>query len=153
MIAPFAVGSAISAPLAGRIVSTVGRLLTVLALVVMITGVVLVAVLTPGHDPLWPWLVPSLFVTGLGGGAVVSPNITLTLDQVPPRMGGAAGGALQTGQRIGSSIGAAVLVTVYEVTMGSAAAGTALRAALVTGAVLAGAALVLATRAWRRQGR
>lgn len=151
MIAPFAVGSAISAPIAGRIVSTAGRLLTVLALVVMIAGVVLVAVLTPGRDPLWPWLVPALFLTGLGGGAVVSPNITLTLDQVPPRMGGAAGGALQTGQRIGSSIGAAVLVTVYEVTMGSAAAGTALRAALVTGAVLAGAALVLATRAWRRR--
>ena len=29
-------------------------------------------------------------------------------------MGGAAGGALQTGQRIGASIGAAVLVTVYQ---------------------------------------
>ena len=31
-------------------------------------------------------------------------------------MSGAAGGALQTGQRIGSSLGAALLVTVYELT-------------------------------------
>ena len=43
---------------------------------------------------------PALLLAGLGGGAVVAPNLTLTLADVPPRMGGAAGGALQTGQRI-----------------------------------------------------
>lgn len=153
LIIPFALGSAISAPLAGRVVSDAGRRLTVGALVAMITGVLLVAVLVPGRDPLWPWLVPTLFLTGLGGGAVVSPNITLTLAEVPPRMGGAAGGALQTGQRIGASIGAAVLVTVYQVSAGPGSDGTALRAALLTAVVLLSLALLMAIRALRDERR
>jgi hypothetical protein len=44
---------------------------------------------------------------------VTSPNITLTLQHVPVSMAGAAGGALQTAQRIGAAIGAAVLATIY----------------------------------------
>jgi MFS family permease len=54
-----------------------------------------------------------LLLAGLGGGMVTSPNITLTLQSVPVRMAGAAGGALQTGQRIGSSIGTAALAGVF----------------------------------------
>lgn len=152
MIMPFAVGSAISAPVAGRYVSDIGRALTVGALVTMLTGLVLVAMLVPGREPLWPWLLPTLLLTGLGGGAVVSPNITLTLAEVPPRMGGAAGGALQTGQRIGASIGAAVLVTVYQVAVGPTSADEAVRVALLTGAVLVVAALAMAVRALRVDG-
>jgi hypothetical protein len=44
---------------------------------------------------------------------VTSPNITLTLESVPVRMAGAAGGALQTAQRIGSAVGTAVLATIF----------------------------------------
>ena len=143
LMSPFAVGSAISSPLAGRFVSDVGRKITVLALATMMTGVLLVALLVPGRDAgtvAWV-LVPALFVAGFGGGAVVSPNMTLTLDEVPPRMGGAAGGALQTGQRIGASIGAAILMTAYQL--------TSLRPALLTGLVLLAAALAMAVKAWR----
>ena len=149
-IMPFAIGSAVSAPLAGRYVSDAGRRLTVAALAVMVTGVVLVALLAPGRDPIWPWLLPTLLLTGLGGGAVVSPNITLTLAEVPPRMGGAAGGALQTGQRIGASIGAALLVTVYQLSADSVSTDAALRAALLTGAALVLVALAMAVRALRQ---
>jgi EmrB/QacA subfamily drug resistance transporter len=151
LMMPFAAGSAISAPLSGRVVSDLGRRVTVAALVGMITGVVLAAVLVPGHDPVWPWLVPTMLLAGLGGGAVVSPNMTLTLSQVPPRMGGAAGGALQTGQRIGASIGAAVLVTVYQVVVEDFSAGAGLRAALLTGAALVSLALAMAVRSLRQQ--
>jgi hypothetical protein len=42
-----------------------------------------------------------------------SPNITLTLENVPVRMAGAAGGALQTVQRIGAAIGTATLATIF----------------------------------------
>jgi hypothetical protein len=48
---------------------------------------------------------------------VTSPNITLTLESVPVRMAGAAGGALQTGQRIGSAIGTAALASVFYATI------------------------------------
>ena len=152
LVMPFAIGSAISAPVAGRLVSDAGRWLTVVALATMVVGTVLVALLVPGGDPLWAWLVPTLFLAGLGGGAVVSPNITLTLAEVPPAMGGAAGGALQTGQRIGASIGAALLVTVYQVLLGPGDDGDALRWALLAGAALVLLALVVAVRAARRPG-
>ena len=58
-----------------------------------------------------------MFLAGVGGGGVISPNFTLTLAEVPPQMGGAAGGALQTGQRIGSALGAALLMTVYQASL------------------------------------
>lgn len=152
LLMPFAVGSAVAAPLAGRFVTGIGRALTVGALAVMLTGVLLVAVISPGREPLWLWLAPFLLLTGLGGGAVVSPNITLTLAEVPPAMGGAAGGALQTGQRIGASIGAALLVTVYQLAADSSPEA-GFRAALLTGAVFLVAALVMAIRAWRQAGQ
>jgi len=151
LIMPFAVGSAVAAPVAGRFVTSIGRALTVGALVVMMTGTLLFLLLAPGRDPLWVWAAPTLLIAGLGAGAVVSPNITLTLAEVPPRMGGAAGGALQTGQRIGASIGAAVLMTVYQVAAPSGT-DTALRLALATGVVLLSLALVMAVRAVRQQG-
>jgi MFS family permease len=151
LLCPFAVGSAITAPLSGRLVPRVGRWLTVVALAVMITGVVAVAVLVPavGTGGLAFAAVPALFLAGLGGGGVVSPNITLTLDDVPPRMGGAAGGALQTGQRIGSSIGAALSMTIYQLVVGASSGGTALRAALGTGLVLLALSLLVAVRSVR----
>ncbi|CAM5734740.1 hypothetical protein SFUMM280S_09315 [Streptomyces fumanus] len=42
-------------------------------------------------------------------GCVISPNLTMTLREVPVRMAGAAGGALQTGQRLGGAVGTAAL--------------------------------------------
>ncbi len=145
LLTPFALGSAVASPLAGRLVSRVGRPLTVIALTVMMAGLVALAVLVPGavDQPLfWLLLAGPLLVAGLGGGAVVSPNITLSLAEVPTRMGGAAGGALQTGQRIGAAIGAAVLMTTYQVAVSRTDdPGTALRWAL-------GASLVLLLAAW-----
>jgi EmrB/QacA subfamily drug resistance transporter len=157
LMTPFAIGSAVSSPIGGRFVSDLGRRLTVGALVVMMAGVLVVAALAPGRGSgtVWLVLVPGLLVAGLGGGAVVSPNMTLSLDEVPPRMGGAAGGALQTGQRIGASIGAAVLMTTYQLTLGTVSAGTApgiaLRVALTTGLVLLAVALLVAVRALRQE--
>lgn len=147
----FAAGSAISSPLAGRVVTRVGRPLTVGALVVSLLAVLALVVVLPSQDaPGVAWvLVPLLLVAGLGGGAVISPNITLTLDEVPPRMGGAAGGALQTGQRIGSALGTALGISAY--TVGSAAydASTGLRAALLVSALMVAASLAVAVKSLR----
>jgi hypothetical protein len=66
----------------------------------------------PGHDvALWTAL--PLLIAGLGGGLVISPNLTLTLSQVPVERAGSAGGVLQTGQRIGSAAGIAVTGSVF----------------------------------------
>ncbi len=155
LLTPFAVGSAVTSPLAGRIVDRVGRPLTVVALVVTITGVGLVALVAPGRETgqLWWALAPFLLVAGLGGGAVVSPNFTLTLAEVPPRMGGAAGGALQTGQRIGSALGAAVIMTTYQVVAASQGGDAGFRAALGCALAIMALALVAAVHAWRTATR
>ncbi|MFC5041455.1 MFS transporter [Ornithinimicrobium kibberense] len=150
LLTPFAVGSAVSSMWAGRAVTRMGRSLVVRALGVMMTGLVLLAVLAAwAQDRSWLWLalVLPLLLAGLGGGAVVSPNFTLTLADVPPRMGGAAGGALQTGQRVGAAIGAATLITAYQLGSGDGGdPGAGLRAAI--GTALALLLLALAAAVW-----
>jgi MFS family permease len=156
MLTPFAIGSAVTAPVAGHFVSRVGRRVSVLALLVVIAGLVAVTAVVPGHDGegLWPLLVVPLLLAGLGGGGVVSPNFTLTLEEVPPRMGGAAGGALQTGQRIGSALGTALAMSVYQVTVGaSGSTATGLRAALGTALVVIVLALAVAVHDLRVAAR
>ncbi len=152
LLTPFALGSAVTSPIAGRLVSLVGRRITVYSLAVMMTGVLLVALLVPGREgaALWWLLVPTLLLAGLGGGGVISPNFTLTLAEVPPHMGGAAGAALQTGQRIGSAMGAALLMTVYGITDAMSSPGPALRAALFASLAVLALAMAMSLRS-RRQ--
>ena len=148
LMTPFAIGAAVTAPIAGRLVSLIHRSLTVVALSIMMAGTLAVALLVPQHaaTALWVVLVPSLLVAGLGAGGVIGPTFTLTLADVPPSMGGAAGGAIQTGQRIGSSIGAALLMTVYHVTADATSASRGLRTALLTAIGVLAVALAMAIR-------
>jgi len=114
-VTPFALGGAVASAVAGRLVGRFGRWVTVLGLAGVVVGFAAAAIVLP-LAPLrlagWAVALP-LLVAGVGGGAVISPNITLSLESVPVRMAGAAGGALQTGQRIGSAIGTAALAAVF----------------------------------------
>jgi MFS family permease len=74
------------------------------------TGVVLM--IAPPHTVGYLVAGP-LLVAGIGGGWVISPNTTMTLRCVPVSRAGSAGGALQTGQRIGAAIGTATLTGIY----------------------------------------
>lgn len=113
-VTPFAVGSAVSALAGGRLVARWGRRLTVFGLACVAGGLVGTAIaLADGGADAALLAAGPLLVAGIGGGLVITPNITLTLDAVPVRMAGAAGGALQTGQRIGSAVGTALLAGVY----------------------------------------
>jgi hypothetical protein len=58
-------------------------------------------------------LAPVLLVAGLGGGLVIAPNITLSLEEVKPAQAGAGGGLLQTAQRVGSAIGVAIVLALF----------------------------------------
>ena len=150
LLTPFAVGAAATSPLAGRLVGRIGRKVTVIAISVMILGTALAAwLVTSPTDTLWWTLAPAMLLAGIGGGGVISPNFTLTLAEVPPRMGGAAGGALQTGQRIGSALGAAALMTVYQAVGSVTSAPVAARAALLAALAVLLVALAAAVRSWR----
>ncbi|MDT4929546.1 MAG: hypothetical protein QOF92_2413 [Pseudonocardiales bacterium] len=119
-VTPFALGVAVSAVIAGRLVSRFGRWLTVWGLGATVVGLVATALIlrtTTGHATTWAIAGP-LLLAGLGGGMVTSPNLTLTLQNVPVRMAGAAGGAVQTAQRVGAAIGTATLVTIFYQVLG-----------------------------------
>jgi EmrB/QacA subfamily drug resistance transporter len=120
-VTPFALGVAVSAVIAGRLVSRLGRWLTVIGLTMTTAGLAAAALVlrhVGGDAAAWATAVP-LLVGGLGGGMVTSPNITLTLESVPVSMAGTAGGALQTAQRIGSAIGTATLAGVFYAVLAS----------------------------------
>jgi len=108
----------VSAPVAGRFVARLGRRLIVVALVLFVAGVGVLAAVAllaeRGGVGSVPWLLAGpLFLAGLGGGAVITPNQALSLARVDARGGSTAGGMLQTAQRIGSATGAAVLSAVF----------------------------------------
>ncbi|MHA6632008.1 MFS transporter [Pseudonocardia sichuanensis] len=156
-VTAFALGSAVSAAVGGRLVERFGRRLTVIGLVGVLTGLVAtiaVVLLVPPGSLIWA-MAPSLLVAGVGGGLVISPNITLTLREVPVRMAGSAGGALQTGQRIGAAIGTAALPGAYYLVLGATGQDAALAAAVALGgAVLSiSAALVIAVLDLRHDRR
>jgi MFS family permease len=155
-VTPFAVGSACAAIISGRMVDRFGRLLTVCGLTGVIAGFGGTALLLRfAPIGMAPWLAaPVLFFGGIGGGFVVSPNITMTLRDVPVRMAGAAGGALQTGQRLGAAVGTAALPGLFYVILGRD--GDYRGAVSITlGVSLIGmlASLALATFDWRRDRR
>jgi EmrB/QacA subfamily drug resistance transporter len=111
---PFAVGSAVSAWLSGRLVQRFGRLLVVIGLVAVVVGLISIDLLVPHLSGMVGLkLAPSFLLTGLGGGMVISPNVTLTLADVDPARAGAGGGLLQTAQRVGSAIGVAIVLAQF----------------------------------------
>ncbi len=158
----YAVGTAVSAPIGGRLVPRIGRRLLVWALVLFTFGVAAAAVVAarsagavpPGQVGLL--MVLPLLVAGLGGGSVITPNQALSLSEVEVSGGSTAGGMLQTSQRIGNAIGAAVISAVFYavssgVAHGSGAAsqaqfGRAYALSLVVSVTFALAALALAIR-------
>src|SRR3954468_15963847 len=147
---PFAIGGVLVASAGSRQVLRRGPKLVAFGLatfLVGMAGVWLAVGAHPGHDvALWTAL--PLLIAGLGGGLVISPNLTLTLSQVPVERAGSAGGVLQTGQRIGSAAGIAVTGSVFYSRLASSHGdyASAFRHGIVsiTAFVAAALALVLA---------
>nr|WP_256361652.1 MFS transporter [Streptomyces sp. TRM70350] len=154
-VTPFAIGSAVAAAVAGRLVERLGRLLTVCglaAVAVGLGGAVLILRWVPGDMAVW-LQAPALFVGGLGSGCVISPNVTMTLRDVPVRMAGVAGGALQTGQRLGGAVGTAALPGLFYMALGGgdhAPYRSAVVLAVGCGILPVLGALALAVRDWLR---
>jgi len=126
---PFALASAVTSQVGGRLVSRLGRWIVVIGLVVVAVGLLaadLVAAAVQGTGGAVA-LSACLAVAGAGGGLVISPNQTLTLADVPRSVAGVAGGVLQTGQRVGSAIGVAAVTAIFfsGIATGSAAGGGA----------------------------
>jgi EmrB/QacA subfamily drug resistance transporter len=155
VVTPFALGSAASAVFGGRLIERFGRRLTVIGLTGVLLGMGAAALLLRSVPTPWvAWTVaPALLLGGLGGGLVISPNITMTLREVPVETAGSAGGALQTGQRFGAAIGTATLPGLFYLVLSSTNNDfrVAVAAALAAAVVGVAAALVIAVVEWRRE--
>lgn len=109
---PAALLSAYAADWAGKRVMRYGRRIVIVGLLLALVGLalsILVALLhEKGMASIW-WLLLTLSFIGLAQGYVISPNQALTLADVPLSYAGSSGAIMQTGQRIGTSIGIAVI--------------------------------------------
>ncbi|GGX96386.1 MFS transporter [Streptomyces anandii] len=151
-VTPFAIGSAAAAVVAGRLVERLGRVLTVCGLVTVVVALGATALILRSAPPdVVAWLAaPALFVGGLGSGCVISPNVTMTLRDVPVRMAGAAGGALQTGQRLGGAVGTAALPGFFYMVLAGTGRNyrTAVALAVASALVALLASLAVALHDW-----
>jgi EmrB/QacA subfamily drug resistance transporter len=129
VVVPFAASSAVAALIGGRLVHRFGRAMVVLGIAIVVVGISLVllsSVFAPPATVEW-FMAGGMLVGGAGGGLVISPNQTLTLSEVPPANGSAAGSIAQLGQRIGTAVGIAAVTAVFFGVV-SAAEGSGLTA-------------------------
>lgn len=109
---PAALLSAYAAHWSGRRVIRYGRTIVIGGLFLGLLGLAVSIAVVLLHErvnlSVW-WLLLSLSFIGLAQGAVISPNQTLTLAEVPLEYAGSSGAIMQTGQRIGTSVGIAMI--------------------------------------------
>ncbi|HEV2784094.1 MAG TPA: DHA2 family efflux MFS transporter permease subunit [Actinophytocola sp.] len=122
LLTPQAIGAGVAMPLAGRITDRAGAGVVVpIGLGLALAGTLAYTQVTA--DTSYVLLAAALFTIGLGLGASIMPSMAaayhgMTRADVP-----AATSALTTVQRLGSSIGTAVLAVVLQRSIGSGAAG------------------------------
>ncbi|MGB6241328.1 MAG: MFS transporter [Castellaniella sp.] len=125
---PAALLSSWAADWAGRRVMTYGRKIVIGGLFLALAGLALsmLVILLQIYDLASPWwLLLTLSFVGLAQGSVISPNQALTLMDVPLDYAGSSGAILQTGQRIGTSVGIAMITAAVFWTLESASWHTA----------------------------
>ncbi|HET9032837.1 MAG TPA: MFS transporter [Dokdonella sp.] len=109
---PAALLAAYAAHWSGRRVSQYGRRIVIGGLLLALVGLAASIAVVLLHEQfglsVW-WLLLSLSFIGVAQGFVISPNQTLTLAEVPLEYAGSSGAIMQTGQRIGTSVGIAMI--------------------------------------------
>lgn len=113
---PAAILAAITSDWAGKRVMDYGRKIVIAGILSALLGLALsIGVIQLEAARLlnvW-WLLASLSFVGIAQGAIISPNQALALAEVPQEYSGSAGGVLQTGQRIGTAVGLAMVTAVF----------------------------------------
>lgn len=144
---PNALLSAVGSRWGSLKVSQWGKKTVLFALSVVMAGVVLTIGAVVGviyfGQPIW-WLLLTLGVMGFGQGVFGSTNQTLSMEEVPPISGGTAGGLKQTTERIGTSIGSALLTGLYFTASTIWSPGSAVLLVFTTSLVFVSLAALLA---------
>jgi EmrB/QacA subfamily drug resistance transporter len=114
VIAPYPVGTLLSAANSDKLSARLGRLVLVLGCSLLLAGLALIVLVIHLTEPAvsgWA-LVGPLLMAGLGSGMTIAPNQDFVLATVPRWEAGTAAGVLGTSQRLGTAIGIAVVGTV-----------------------------------------
>ncbi|RLP11550.1 MFS transporter [Propionibacterium australiense] len=113
---PYAIITAVTSLLTGRMALTKGRTIVITGLSCMTIGVIGTAVTARGieaaHISFW-WLILPLSLIGFGSGCMTGCNQTLSMAEIPPAEGGVAGGIKSTAERIATAIGNAITTAIF----------------------------------------
>lgn len=146
---PAATFAAFAANWAGRSVMRYGRKVVIGGIISALFGlaasVVIIQLQVAGLVSEW-WLLLTLSFIGIGQGLVISPNQTLTLAEVPLQYAGSSGGILQTGQRIGTSLGIAGVTSISFIVLAHADWPMAISAGFLVIAAIVGTTLAVAVK-------
>lgn len=153
---PSALVSGVAALVAGRNVVKRGRKVVIFgiysALFGLVSSILVVWLRSHGVISEW-WLLLTLSFLGIGQGSVISPNQTLTLADVPLEYAGSSGGIMQTGQRIGTSVGIAVITALAFATLAVSDWSTAFMVGFAGISAVVGVTLVIAYADQRQRMR
>jgi EmrB/QacA subfamily drug resistance transporter len=144
-MAPFALGTAITAPVSAQTMAKIGgRTLIQIGGVVSIVGYVVVALIvaSSGHASTWALIGP-LLVVGMGMGLFVVPVFDTIISAVTDQETGSASGVLNAIQQLGGGIGVAVLGTIFFTVLGHEGFAPALTHTMWWQVALLGAMLAL----------
>ncbi|MDQ2894930.1 MAG: MFS transporter [Actinomycetota bacterium] len=128
-LAPFALGTAITAPIAGqRMASGSARGLIQTGCVISMAGYLAIAVILTDTARVSTWgLLGPLLVVGLGMGLFIVPVFDTVIAAVTDAEMGSASGVLNAVQQLGGAIGVAVLGTIFFSVLGHEGFAAALR--------------------------
>lgn len=144
---PGALLTVVTANWAGRRVMRSGRKVVIAGMLSVLAGLassILVIQLHATSAVSEWWLLLTLAFIGGGQGSVISPNQTLTLEEVPLRYAGSSGGVMQTGQRIGTSIGISIITSLAFIVLARSNWTTAMTVGFLAVAVVVLVAMSIA---------
>jgi EmrB/QacA subfamily drug resistance transporter len=109
---PFVIGSIIVAPVVGAYANRLGaRLIFGVGLTILALGFLLLTRITPADD--WGVLILGLLIAGLGGAAVQAQLTNAAVASAPRQRAGIATGISATMRQVGSSMGIALLGSIF----------------------------------------
>ena len=108
---PFSLAMLVAAPLSGHLVGRIGAVIPIrLGLAIMIAGIVVLIVGTARHPVL---VTTGLAVVGFGFALCGTPITSLAMTSVSPNRAGMASGIMSAQRAIGSTLGFAVMGSVF----------------------------------------
>ncbi len=109
---PFVIGSIIIAPVIGANANRLGgRLIFGVGLAILGIGFLLLTRITPSSD--WDALLIGLLIAGIGGAAVQAQLTNVAVGAAPRQRAGIASGISATMRQVGSSMGIALLGSIF----------------------------------------